>query len=272
MLQLQEIMPKTMTDLLSFCDTLSNSGLVPTTYRGKKNDVLVALLKGAEIGLSPMSAIDSICVINGRAVLWGDAPLALVKNSGKLASIKESCTGSIADKTFKATCHVKAKDGHEQEHVWTYARAEKAGLIKKDSIAWEKYPERMLQLKARAWCLRDVFPEVLKGLGIQEDLEGVEKVVKSTKRKGAEAFISDVIESTPLLESEFIDIDISEPDEESEFPFSRDELIEKMKNAKNKDDLDEASDLVASATHLTDHDRNVFRDIFRLKKAEIIKQ
>src|SRR5690606_3001791 len=36
---------------------------------------------------------------------------------------------------------------------------------------WFKYPQRMLQMRARAWCLRDVYPDVLKGMHSREEVE-----------------------------------------------------------------------------------------------------
>ena len=40
----------------------------------------------------------------------------------------------------------------------------------KPAAAWCKYPKRMLQMRARAFCLRDAFPDVLRGLYVAEEV------------------------------------------------------------------------------------------------------
>ena len=47
--------------------------------------------------------------------------------------------------------------------------AQKAGLQGK-SGPWSQYPKRMRQMRARAFALRDVFPDVLRGMPIAEEV------------------------------------------------------------------------------------------------------
>src|SRR3546814_15538068 len=35
---------------------------------------------------------------------------------------------------------------------------------------WSQYPQRMRQMRARAWAMRDGFADVLKGIGIAEEV------------------------------------------------------------------------------------------------------
>jgi hypothetical protein len=48
--------------------------------------------------------------------------------------------------------------------------AKKAGVWKKAG-PWNDYPDRMLNIRARAWCLRDLFADVLHGLSVGEEVE-----------------------------------------------------------------------------------------------------
>jgi hypothetical protein len=36
---------------------------------------------------------------------------------------------------------------------------------------WQKHPQRMLQMRARSYCLRDAYPDLLKGLGMVEEVQ-----------------------------------------------------------------------------------------------------
>lgn len=47
--------------------------------------------------------------------------------------------------------------------------AAKAGLKGKQG-PWTQYPKRMMQMRARSWALRDVFPDVLRGMPVAEEV------------------------------------------------------------------------------------------------------
>jgi hypothetical protein len=69
----------------------------------------------------------------------------------------------------KAVCAVKRKGDPEVKTVtFSYEDAEKAGIIKRG--VWLTYPYRMCMMRARAFALRDKFPDVLKGLKIAEEV------------------------------------------------------------------------------------------------------
>jgi hypothetical protein len=63
--------------------------------------------------------------------------------------------------------------------------AKKAGLLAKGGV-WTQYPARMLQLRARGFCLRDSFPDALKGIKSREEVEDyIDADYKITESKGS---------------------------------------------------------------------------------------
>ena len=84
-----DLQPRTISEAMEYARLISASQLCPNEYRGKPQDVLIAVQMGAEIGVSPMQALQNIAVINGRAAMWGDLLIGLVQRSGLLESIKE---------------------------------------------------------------------------------------------------------------------------------------------------------------------------------------
>jgi len=159
--------PTNLTEALQLSDMLAQSDIVPKEYKGKPGNVLVAIQWGMEIGLPPLQALQNLAVINGRPALWGDAALALVRGSGLLEYILEDDDGETA------TCRVKRK-GEPVEHVRTFGMedAKQAGLLNKPG-PWMQYPKRMRQMRARAFALRDVFPDVLKGVAVAEEAQDI---------------------------------------------------------------------------------------------------
>jgi hypothetical protein len=160
-----------MQELQQFSKTVAQSKMVPKKYRGRPQDVVVAVMHGMELGLPPLQALQSVAVINGRPSIYGDAALAVVRRSGLLADIKETVEGS--GKNAVAYCTVKRADtGEVIEQRFSWEEAVGAGLTQKGG-PWQDYPRRMLQMRARSWCLRDAFPEVLKGMMLAEEAEAI---------------------------------------------------------------------------------------------------
>lgn len=163
------LIPRTLEEAMKFSTTLAKSDLVPKDFVDKPANILVAIQWGMELGLQPMQAMQSIAVINGRPSLWGDAVIGLVRASGLCEYIYEV----IDDAGTKATCRTKRKgDTEEVSRTFTMEDAAKAGLKGKQG-PWTNYPKRMLQMRARSWCLRDVYPDVLRGVHVAEESQDI---------------------------------------------------------------------------------------------------
>ena len=160
---------QTMDDAMRFGKLLAESEFPPKDFKGKPASCVLAIQHGAEIGLGPMQAIQSIAVINGRPSIWGDAALALVMASPVCEYVKETIEGET-DQTV-ATCIAKRRGYHDAVvSRFSMADAKRAGLAGKQG-PWSQYPKRMLQLRARGFALRDAFPDVLKGLVTTEEAQ-----------------------------------------------------------------------------------------------------
>lgn len=161
------IVPQTFDDCYRLAQLLAQSAIVPSNFKDKPADCCVAIMQGLEIGLSPIAALNSIAVINGRASLWGDGALAVVRASGLVEAFSETDDGS------KATCSIKRR-GEPEPIVRSFSveDAQRANLAGK-SGPWTQYPQRMRQMRARSWALRDGFADVLKGIHIAEEMQDV---------------------------------------------------------------------------------------------------
>lgn len=155
--------PRDLEEALRFAEILSKSTIIPKDFANNPGNILVAIQWGMELGLQPMQAMQNIAVINGRPSLWGDAVIGLVKSSPLCEYITEEVTDD------EAVCKVKRRGEPEQSRTFTVADAKKAGLIGKQG-PWTQYPKRMMQMRARSWALRDVFPDVLRGMPIAEEI------------------------------------------------------------------------------------------------------
>ena len=170
--------PQSLSEYMELARMLAESDIVPLAYKGKPGNVLVALQMGAEVGLHPVQALQSIAVINGKPTIWGDAGLGIVMASGQLEDIEETDDGQIA------TCRLRRKNRPtEVIRSFSVADSKAAQMYERDNhgngkwvaladrATWKSFPKRMRQMRARWWALRDLFPDVLKGLAGREEVE-----------------------------------------------------------------------------------------------------
>lgn len=163
-----DLSPQTFDQALTFSKYLADSDMVPKDFKGKPGNCLIAMQWGAELGLKPLQSLQNLAVINGRPALWGDAVIALVLSSPVCEYVEEEDDGHTA------TCRVKRK-GAASAQVRTFSMddARHAGLAGKQG-PWTQYPKRMRQMRARAFALRDVFADVLRGMGVVEELQDMD--------------------------------------------------------------------------------------------------
>ena len=174
------LVPQDFDGLWRMASVMAVSGFVPKDMAGKPESVFVACQFGYELGLTPMQSVQNISVINGRPAMWGDAVLALVRSSGKLTGFKEEVIGS-GDK-LKAVC-IAMRGKEEIRREFSVEMAKKAGLWGKNT--WAAYPERMLQMRARSWTLRDGFGDILKGIqSVEEIKDGADVIVVEASHAG----------------------------------------------------------------------------------------
>lgn len=192
--------PTTFAEWFELAEHVAKSSLVPKEFIGKPDDCLVAMQMGVAVGLNPFQSLQSIAVINGRPCLWGDAMLGIVMASGLLDDISET----LNEEVHTATCTVIRKGKKEAvTRAFSWDDAKRAGLAEKPG-PWKSYPKRMLQLRARAWALRDAFPDVLKGLQVAEEVRDYEPEPSEPKLVGGqtlEARMADLMprEKQPVM-------------------------------------------------------------------------
>lgn len=181
-LTLQEnrgIIPTTMTEMREFAETVCKSKLAPKGFETPEA-VIIAMQMGAELGLAPMASLQNIAVINGKPCLYGDAALGVVRASGLLEVFEERIERGKTEDETAAFCRLQRKGFTVHEQKFSVAMAKKAGLWGK-SGPWSQYPQRMLQMRARSFALRDQFADVLKGMKLAEEVGDYQPEIKQAK-------------------------------------------------------------------------------------------
>jgi hypothetical protein len=167
----QGVQLASLEEAFRFANAIVASGFAPKGME-KPESVLVAIQLGAEIGLTPMAALQNTAVINGRPAIYGDAALALVRASGLLESYKEEEIGESGTDAHGYRVTAMRKGDQAGIETFTVADAKRAKLWGKAG-PWSDYPKRMLRFRARGYVLRDLFGDVLKGLRTVEEVRDI---------------------------------------------------------------------------------------------------
>jgi hypothetical protein len=157
--------PQGLEQAMRLADTLAKSNLLPGPLRGKPSDVLVTLITGHELGLSPMQAVRGLHVIDGKAVMSADLTVALVMKR------REVCEFFRLVKSDDKVAEYQTKRvGSEPVTLqWTMEQAKNAGIAGKDN--WKKHPAAMLRARCASALARAVYPDLVLGVYDPDEAE-----------------------------------------------------------------------------------------------------
>lgn len=158
---------------LRVANMICKSEMVPKNYKDRPQDVLVAMEMGVALGIGPLQAIQNIAIINGKPCLYGDGMLAVCSGRSDFENISEEQILDSQGKTIGYKCTVTRRGRTPVCHSFTIEQAQTAGLWGKQG-PWKQYPNRMLQMRARSFALRDSFADALGGVRMAEEVEDYE--------------------------------------------------------------------------------------------------
>jgi len=172
--------------------SLCATTFVPTHFQGKPGDGTAAILLGAEVGLTPISALQAIYVISGKPAMYARTMVALVQAAGH-----EVWTEDETDKSVTVVGQRKGST-HEHRSTWTLDRAKIAGYTK--NAKYQSDPQAMLWARAASDVCRRMAPDVLAGIAnsVEELDEEPGKPVK-VSRASATAKAPEAEVTAPVL-------------------------------------------------------------------------
>lgn len=163
------LVPRTFMEAQAFCAALAQSDLIPQRLKDRAPDVLVLVLAGIELGLTPLQSIRLHHVIEGIPRLSSSGIAAIVLSNPLCEYLR--CTESSETRVTWVT---KRRGEPERSCTWTIERAKRAGLTEKKNRdgspgMWTKYPENMLSARSRKEVCEIVYPDIIAGLVSAEE-------------------------------------------------------------------------------------------------------
>jgi hypothetical protein len=181
-------------DYEQLANTLCRTEFVPKEFRGKPEQTTAAMMFGREIGLQPMTTLQNTFVVHGRVGMYAEQLRAMILAAGHEYSIDESTSDR---------CVISGRrKGSERWSSFSYTMdmAKKAGLYSQNE-QYQKRPVEMLFARATGLMAHGMFPDVIRGMGVVEELEDqgegeppavqqiepTTKVQRATKKAAAKA-------------------------------------------------------------------------------------
>jgi hypothetical protein len=150
---------------------LAKSNLIPDALQDKPSDVLVTLLVGRELGLSPMQSLRLVYVVKGKPYIAAQLKIARVKQSPECLYFK--CAETTAD---RATFETERKGEGKTSLTFTAEEARAAQLLGRQTKSgepdnWAKYTALMLRWRAASQLCDLVYPDVVVGIGTEDEYQ-----------------------------------------------------------------------------------------------------
>lgn len=168
--------PTNLDQALALATTLSKSGLIPDSLKGKPSDVLVVLMTGREMGLGPMQSLRGISVIKGKPTMSADLMVAQCLRHRSVCEYFR-----MVESTATVARYQTKRAGSEPvDLAWTMEDAQRAGLD--GSQTWKAHPAAMLRARCSSALARAVYPDLVGGMyeeGEGEEIAGKVKPVVS---------------------------------------------------------------------------------------------
>ena len=150
----------------------------------------VAILKGQELGFSPMASLEMVQVIQGNVGLSPKGAMAIMSAHPEIIEdVKIEYLYTEKGEFFGTSCTIKRKGRAAHTEKFTLDDARNAGLIRDDS-GWKKYPQKMTTWRAVGFAADIVCADLLGGLTrflIEPELYNVQEIAEAESHPMIEA-------------------------------------------------------------------------------------
>lgn len=238
------LIPTSIGEAFTLAQTLAKSTAIPKGYRGKPENILVSILAGLEIGLTPIRSLNMLTNISGNLGMRADLAIALVRRSGVLDYYdegyeeREGTDGDLATRAAdggKILALVKTvpkgapygwasgrrkgdPPGQITTRVFSWVDADTAEIWEDDESSGRKrsklserfnyksFPGDIYPKRARTRVLGVLFSDVLAGMPTVESLEGGQVIDAEfrTVAPDADAVLAAIEETDPTLAANIV--------------------------------------------------------------------
>lgn len=143
---------------------LSQSALVPNSYKGNIPNTLIALEISNRIGVSPFMVMQNMDIIHGKPSWSSTFIIAVINSCGRFSDILKFKHDGEGD-NYGCIAYTKDLEGNLLESPkvdWKMVKSE--GWLAKNGSKWKTMPELMFKYRSASFFGRLYCSDLLKGL------------------------------------------------------------------------------------------------------------
>jgi hypothetical protein len=153
---------------------LSQSNLIPETYRGNIQNTMIALEMATRIGASPIMVMQNLYIVQGKPSWSSSFIIASLNASKRFSPLRFKMEGTGPEYGCTAWAYdLATKDKLEGPKV-TMAMATAEQWVSKSGSKWRTMPELMFRYRAAAFFGRLYAPDILMGMQTAEEVFDVQ--------------------------------------------------------------------------------------------------
>lgn len=149
---------------------LAASSLIPEQYRGKVENVMIAMEMANRMSISPLMVMQNLYVVKGNPGWSGPFVIATINSSKRYRDdLKFEVSGEKDE--YGYTAYTFDKEGNKIEGTkvdWKMVKGE--GWLDKGGSKWKTMPEQMFRYRAAAFFGRVFTPDLLMGMQTVDEL------------------------------------------------------------------------------------------------------
>ena len=161
---------------------LSNSDLIPASFRGKPENTMIAIELSNRLGMSPFAVMQSLYIVHGKPSFDGKFIIAMINSCGRFETLEFTfdgegdeygCTASaIVKSTGERAYGTKVARHMVKSEGWDQNSKSKSGAIIKSK--WNTMPDLMYRYRAAAFFGRIYAADIMLGMYTNDELDDIE--------------------------------------------------------------------------------------------------
>ena len=173
---------------------LATSDLIPDTYKGKIQNVMIAMEMSNRMNISPLMVMQNLYIVKGNPGWSGQFVIGIINNSKRFKhELKFEKSGDGDEYGYTAwTTDFEGKRIDGTKITLKMVKGE--GWLSKSGSKWQTMPEQMYKYRAAAFFGRLHCPDLLMGMQTIEEIIDIQTIeVSSVSKEELGSLLDDVV-------------------------------------------------------------------------------
>lgn len=164
-----------MNKVAKTAQTLSRCELLPDMYRGKWENVMMAMDIASRTNMGLMMVCQNLYIVKGKPAWSGSFCAAAINGCGKFTPLEYVFVGEEGTPSYGCFARATRRSNHSDcvSETITMRMAQDEGWIGKSGSKWKTMPRQMMMYRAASFFARAHCPEVLLGIQTAEEVQDV---------------------------------------------------------------------------------------------------